>query len=137
MEAGTADFSLIMVDINFLKRMNDTHGHERGNDYLKNGSDLICRTFGQETAYRIGGDEFAVVLEGDAQRDVHRRIDEFKRAVGDFEKAEGLEPWQRVSAAVGMTTYEAGRDRCAEDVLRRADEAMYANKIAMKAQRTD
>lgn len=45
---GTADFALVMVDVNFLKRVNDTYGHEKGNEYLKNASDLIGRTFGRE-----------------------------------------------------------------------------------------
>ena len=48
-----------------------------------------------------------------------------------------LQPWQRVSAAVGVAQYDGARDKCAEDVLKRADAAMYQDKLAMKAQRRD
>ena len=134
---GTADFALVMVDVNFLKRVNDTYGHEKGNEYLKNASDLIGRTFGRENTYRTGGDEFVVVAEGDARNGVERRIEDFKAAVTRYQANDALKPWQKVSAAIGIADYEPDRDSCTENVLKRADAAMYQNKLAMKAQRTD
>lgn len=134
---GTADFAIVMVDVNFLKRVNDTYGHEKGNEYLKNTSDLIGRTFGRENTYRTGGDEFVVVAEGDARNGVERRIEDFKAAVTRYQANDALKPWQKVSAAIGIADYEPGRDSRTEDVLKRADAAMYQNKLAMKAQRTD
>ena len=134
---GTADFSLVMVDVNFLKRVNDTYGHDHGNEYLKNASDLIGRAFGRETVYRTGGDEFVVILEGEVQRRADDMIRTFRKGVEQYGKAPGLQPWQRVSAAVGIAAWDPERDTCAEDVLKRADEAMYQNKVAMKAERRD
>ena len=52
---GTADFALVMVDVNFLKRVNDTYGHEKGNEYLKNASDLIVRRGGGGRRPQRGG----------------------------------------------------------------------------------
>ena len=134
---GTADFSILMVDVNYLKRMNDTHGHEKGNEYLKNAADLIGDVFGRDYVYRTGGDEFVIVMDGKAQYHADDRILEFKRAVAQYETKPNLQPWQRVSAAIGIAKYESGRDMCTEDVLKRADAAMYQNKLAMKAERKD
>lgn len=134
---GTADFALLMVDVNFLKRMNDTHGHEKGNEYLKNASKLISYIFGEDRVYRIGGDEFVVILEGEARQKAEGMIAQFKGAVAQCQSTPDLQPWQRVSAAIGMASWEKGRDGCAEDVLKRADTAMYQDKLAMKAQRRD
>ena len=136
-DAGDADFSIVMIDINFLKRMNDTYGHEQGNLYLQHAADLIRKAFGEEHVYRIGGDEFAVILEGRAQEGVEERIRMFREEAAKTQADDSLQPWEKVSAAAGIAKYEKGRDASTEEVLRRADEAMYRDKIAMKAVRTD
>ena len=135
--SGEADFSILMVDVNFLKRMNDTHGHEKGNEYLKNAAALIARVFGEKHLYRTGGDELVGVFDGEEQGTVQQRILEFKGEVASLQSQPELQPWQRVSAAVGVAAYDAARDRSAEDVLKRADAAMYQDKLAMKAERRD
>jgi len=134
---GTADFSILMIDVNFLKRMNDTYGHEKGNEYLKNASNLIGFVFGGESTYRTGGDEFVVVLENENQRKAEKMIRQFKGSVSELQSVPDLEPWQRVSAAVGIAAYDKGVDTCTEDVLKRADAEMYRDKVAMKAERRD
>lgn len=134
---GTADFSILMADVNFLKRMNDTYGHDRGNEYLKNAVDLIGRVFGTETVYRTGGDEFVVVMDGEEQRKAEDLISQFKAGVAWCQADPDLQPWQRVSAAIGIAAYDKSMDTCTEDVLKRADAAMYQDKVAMKAERRD
>ena len=136
-DAGNADFSLLMIDINYLKRVNDTYGHEQGNLYLQGAAELIRKVFGDAYVYRIGGDEFVVILEGKAQDGAEERIRAFRDEIARLQADDSLKPWEKVSAAVGLAKYEKGRDASAEEVLRRADEAMYREKIAMKAQRTD
>ena len=136
-QAGSADFAILMADINNLKQVNDTCGHEKGNEYLKNAATLLCSVFGHENVFRVGGDEFAVVLEGEERygAEVLRRW--FSDAVERRRSDENLPPWRRISAAIGLAVYEPGRDTCAEDVLKRADAGMYENKQAMKAVRQD
>ena len=134
---GEADFSLLMIDINYLKRVNDTYGHEQGNIYLYGAAELIKKVFGEEHTYRIGGDEFVVILEGKAQEGAEERIRAFLDETERLQADDSLQPWEKVSAAVGMAKYEKGRDASTEEVLRRADEAMYHQKIAMKAVRTE
>ena len=136
-DEGNADFSILMIDINYLKRINDTYGHEQGNLYLQGAANLIRDVFGEEYTYRIGGDEFVVILEGKAQEGAEQRIREFKDRIARLQEDDSLQPWEKISAAAGLAKYEKGRDASTEEVLRRADEAMYREKIAMKAVRTD
>lgn len=101
-DAGDADFSIVMIDINFLKRMNDTYGHEQGNLYLQHAADLIRKAFGEEHVYRIGGDEFAVILEGRAQEGAEERIRMFREEAAKTQADDSLQPWEKVSAAANV-----------------------------------
>lgn len=137
MEAGEADYSILMIDVNFLKKMNDVYGHEQGNLYLQGAADLIRKIFGDKYTYRIGGDEFVVILEGKAQEGIEEKIKAFKDEIARLQADDSLKPWEKISAAVGIAKYEKGTHREPEEVLRKADEAMYADKAAMKAERKD
>ena len=136
MEAGNADFAILMIDVNFLKKMNDVYGHEQGNLYLQGAADLIRRCFGDDHLYRIGGDEFVIILEGKAQEGIEEKIRAFKDEMKRLKENDSLQPWEKVSAAVGLARYEKGEYHEMEEVLRKADKAMYADKLAMKAVRT-
>ena len=136
-EAGNADFSTLMIDVNYLKKVNDVYGHEQGNAYLQNAANLIQRHFGNEEVYRIGGDEFAMLLEGGAQEGIEEKIKAFKKEMARIKADESLQPWEKPSAAVGLAKYIPGEHDVPDAVLRRADEYMYADKVAMKAVRTD
>ena len=134
---GEAEFFIAMVDVNFLKRVNDTYGHERGNEYLINACRLICSVFGEEHVYRIGGDEFVVVIEGEKVSLCKYFIKQFAVEMERKSSNQSLEAWEKISAAIGTATYQKGEDKFADEVFRRADKKMYANKLAMKAARTD
>ena len=128
----TARFGIVMVDLNFLKVINDKYGHDKGNEYIVGSCNLICETYVHSPVYRIGGDEFVVVLEG--QDYDHREVllKQVKGAFKDALHASGLSPWNRYSAAIGMAIYQAGDD--VESVFNRADHAMYEAKAIMKAE---
>ena len=136
-EAGTADFSTLMIDVNYLKKVNDVYGHEQGNTYLQNAVNLIRKHFGNEGVYRIGGDEFAMLLEGKDQEGIEAKIKAFKEEMAQIKADESLQPWEKPSAAVGLAKYIQGEHDMPDAVLRQADEYMYADKVAMKAVRTD
>ena len=135
--AGDANFCIVMVDVNFLKKINDTYGHEHGNVYLINACKLICSVFGVENVYRVGGDEFVVVLEGDKVALCKYFVEQFKSEMLRKNANLLLEDWEKVSAAVGVGFYDSKTDKNCEEVFERADKAMYENKLAMKAARTD
>ena len=134
---GTAAFGVIMIDLNYLKRVNDTYGHERGNIYLKECCAMVCSVFDHSPVFRVGGDEFVVVIE---QSDLENRDALLARFQDEMKKradSKLLEPWEKVSTAVGVAVYDPAVDKNGDDVFKRADKAMYANKLAMKAVRTD
>lgn len=136
-KAGTADFSTLMIDVNYLKKVNDVYGHEQGNAYLQGAANLIRKHFGDEGIYRIGGDEFAMLLEGKAQEGIEEKISAFKEEMARLQADESLQPWEKPSAAVGLAKYKKDEHDLPDAVLREADELMYADKVAMKAVRTD
>lgn len=134
---GTANFAIVMIDVNYLKRVNDTYGHERGNEYLINACKLACDIFGAENVYRIGGDEFVAVLVGDDAGRYKALVRKINAIVTTLRFNDELEPWEKVSAAVGSSLYRAGVDKTCDEVFKRADAQMYKNKLAMKALRAD
>lgn len=134
---GSAKFCIVMVDVNFLKKINDTYGHEQGNIYLMNAVKLICAIFGADNVYRVGGDEFVVILTDMMAPLGKYFVTEFDFEMKQKNSNEALQPWEKISAAVGIAIYDAEVDKTAEDVFKRADTLMYANKLAMKAARTD
>ena len=135
--AGVANFCIIMIDVNFLKKINDTFGHERGNEYLINACNLACDVFGKDNVYRVGGDEFVVIFDGDKISICDDKVTYLRAMIEKFRADESLQAWEKVSAAVGVAYYQAGVDKTVEEVFKRADSDMYKNKLAMKAVRKD
>lgn len=129
-DEGKAEFAILMADMNNLKLINDKYGHEKGNVYIVGGCQMICEIYDHSPVYRVGGDEFVVVLRG---RDYERRnelLKTLKEKVWSSMNDESLSPWERYSVAAGMSEYEDGDD--VDSVLRRADQAMYKEKIRIK-----
>ena len=60
----TKEFSVVVCDVNGLKQINDTYGHKAGDDYIRAASKMICEIFQHSPVFRIGGDEFVVLLTG-------------------------------------------------------------------------
>lgn len=132
MASGDKEFALLMVDMNDLKIINDLYGHERGDEYLRAGCSLICRVFSHSPVFRVGGDEFVVILR-DAD---YGRRDELVALLERLmeQSTSETDPWRRVSMAKGLGVC-GPQDNAPEEVLHRADEAMYANKRKMKGER--
>lgn len=126
---GNTKFGFAVVDVNFLKSINDRYGHECGNLAIKECCDLICLVFSHSPVFRIGGDEFVVILENEDYEQVEKLAAEFNR----LQKREKKEPWKRVSAAIVYALYDETKDKSVENVFSRADKAMYARKHKMKA----
>lgn len=128
-------FGIVMIDLNFLKKLNDTYGHERGNEAIMRLCEIASLTFGNSSLYRIGGDEFVVILRGEDYRNCVPLLGRLGDLLAEIAADESLQPWERVSAAVGFAEFDKSRDTCVLDVFRRADQLMYENKKRMKAVR--
>lgn len=132
-----AQFAIVMIDVNFLKRVNDTYGHEAGDAYLINAGKLICSIFGEEHVYRVGGDEFVAVFDGEDVARCDTLVRKLRGMINKFRDDDTLKAWEKISAAIGVAYYNELSDKTAEEVFKRADADMYKNKLAMKATRRD
>ncbi|WP_029674979.1 GGDEF domain-containing protein [Butyrivibrio sp. VCB2006] len=132
---GKARFGIIMADLNNLKKINDNYGHEHGNDYIFGACHQICLIFDHSPVFRIGGDEFVVLLENKDYENRKELISQMKSAFELSSKDESKEPWGRYSTAIGVAIYDSASDKCMNDVFKRADENMYKDKVASKMAR--
>ena len=131
---GIAEFAIVMVDLNHLKRINDTYGHKCGDQYITGACGIICDIYKHAPVFRVGGDEFVVVLMGESYEERDALLDE---AIEKFRETacKDAEPWQKYSAALGMAVYINEDNETVDEVFSRADENMYVQKMMMKANR--
>ncbi len=125
------EFAIGVFDCDNLKMINDTYGHDKGDKYLISASRLICRVFKHSPVFRIGGDEFAVILQNDDYRNREDLIREFKEA-GKEVNGTAQNKWEQVNVAMGLAVYAPHSDPFVIDVARRADQRMYENKRLSK-----
>ena len=129
---GRKDFCIAMIDLNFLKVINDNFGHERGDAAIKKLCSVICNVFKNSHVFRIGGDEFVVIMENDDYKQGEGLVQVFNTEITGLYSDNTLDPWEKVSAAIGYAFFEDS-DESVSDVFRRADKNMYEHKKAMKA----
>ena len=125
-------FGIAMIDLNDLKVINDEYGHESGNVALVKLSTIICGIFAHSPVYRVGGDEFVVILRGSDYRRSDELIAEFNQKIENLSKDTELTLAERASAAIGYSKYDLATDDDVESVFKRADDAMYCRKREMK-----
>ena len=113
-----AQFSVVLVDMNGLKDINDRFGHDQGDRAIRSVVFVLKKVFSEAKIYRIGGDEFIVIPEGRNQDLVHRLV-EF-----DME----FEQRADVSVSKGYAVFDYQKDKDFHDVFLRADSAMYEDK---------
>ncbi len=125
------DFGVVVLDINYLKETNDKYGHDAGNKLIVSAARMISCIFRRSPVFRIGGDEFVVILKN---RDLDDREELFARfdaeCSGEFVSLENEKI--PVSIAKGFARYDSKQDTCFIDVFNKADDAMYDNKRKIK-----
>jgi len=131
--AGTADFAVVMGDLNYLKRINDSYGHDKGNVYIKGMYAMLAETFTESPIFRIGGDEFVVIVQDRELERCEALVEGLRDRMKKTMRDGNLEPWERISTAFGIGRYAAGDD--VEAVFKKADIAMYEEKKRMHAER--
>ena len=126
----TANFGVVIFDLNQLKKTNDTYGHDVGDKLIVTAAKLISDIFKKSPVFRIGGDEFLAVLR-------HRDLEDCEKLFAQFDvecakariKGNGE---KTISIARGFALFESDKDFCFNDVFKRADNAMYENKRKIK-----
>lgn len=124
-------FAIGVFDCDNLKTINDRYGHEKGDVYLRTACRLICRVFQHSPVFRIGGDEFSVVLQNEDLQNRDELTQQFCDAMVEI-SASAENEWDQVHVSMGIAVYDAQTDHGVNDVLRRADELMYENKRIRK-----
>ena len=129
---GGVSFGVIVLDINYLKKINDTYGHIYGNELIITASRIICDIFKRSPVFRIGGDEFLVILQ-------NRDLADKEHLFANFDSACAMTYVDKdnvrfpVSIAKGFSEFDPDKDTHFSEVFERADSEMYKNKRIMKA----
>ena len=134
-EGENTGIGLAIVDLNYLKKINDTYGHDKGNAAILKLCRIICTVFEHSPVYRIGGDEFAIILRGSDLENYDQLEKRFYEKLAELSSDDTLEPWEKVSAAIGAA-FRDGNESI-DSLFRRADHIMYEHKKEMKAERSD
>ena len=137
-EKGNIEYSFVImsIDLNNLKKVNDTKGHEAGDRFIKNAADILRSSVGTEgEAYRVGGDEFLALIFGkEPEKTYFEVIEKLNRKVSDFNRDNpGAIP---LSFAYGHAICKADQNYSIHDSERIADQEMYRCKKEMKAFRS-
>ncbi len=121
--------SLVMIDLDYFKQINDTHGHRVGDEVLTTVGAILkdnLRTY--DTAYRYGGEELALILPETAEKDARALVERVRKNVKGhpFHGLDGKVFYVTLSA--GVARFDRQRMSGPEDLLTRADAALYQAK---------
>ena len=115
--------SLLLFDLDHFKAVNDRHGHAKGDEVLQGVAQIVrLRIRVTDSMYRIGGEEFVVLLEGQDIQQASRLAEQLRTLIEVNELVSDPD----VTVSIGVAEFEAGES--AGDWLRRADDAMYQAK---------
>ena len=126
-EGKAEDFAIVVCDVNGLKYINDTFGHKAGDEYIRQAFMMICDIFQHSPVYRIGGDEFTVILSGRDYAVREKLIKELHDRSVSHIGSKG------VVISGGISEYQPGIDTSFHNVFTRADELMYEEKQLLKS----
>ncbi len=117
-------FAVVICDVNGLKEINDTLGHKAGDQLIQRAASIISNIFHHSQVFRIGGDEFTVILQDGYVDELDGMMEEMAKS-NAYNSVMG-----NVVIACGMSLYDG--DDSVLPVFERADAAMYENKKALK-----
>ena len=125
---GTLDgkLAVLVCDINGLKHVNDTKGHAAGDQLIKDASNLLCEHFDHGAVFRVGGDEFTIILQDKGFETMNEDLDAINRVIEDNITKEG------VVVSIGYSVLQDS-DKQIHDAFERADQMMYERKKELKA----
>lgn len=122
------EFAIVVFDVNDLKKVNDFYGHDAGDRHILSAKKLICDVFKHSPVYRIGGDEFTVILTGTDYENGIELLQTFDRQI-EYNLQNGL-----TVVSTGYARFDPQNDTSYSDVFKRADEKMYQRKRYLKGE---
>ena len=122
---ATKPMTLIYMDLDRFKEINDNFGHKRGDEILKKTATFISEIFPDGIAARLGGDEFTVIMEKQiTEKEVQKRCEELNKKICTLIRASDLQ----ISISYGISATDGSRNT--DELLREADKRMYEHKRA-------
>lgn len=119
-------FSLVVFDLNDLKNINDTYGHDAGDKYITDSCKLISDSFPGADIYRYGGDEFVIFIQGELYETRFERLKEFNSQIEKNIDTNGP------VIACGISDFIKEKDNTLRNVFTRGDDRMYGRKRRLK-----
>ena len=127
-ERNKRPLGIMMLDIDFFKKVNDTYGHDAGDALLRSvGAFLQEHARGGDIACRYGGEEFTVILPGATMEIVHERAEQIRSGVKQLKIRHGANTLEKITLSVGIAVFPEHGTRV-NDVLQCADGALYRAK---------
>lgn len=121
-------YAIVVFDMNNLKKVNDKLGHKEGDDIIKAAGSIICKKFSHSPVFRIGGDEFVAIVDGEDYETCAKKVEEFCEEMAESAKTGDI---TELSVACGAAFYPAEAADF-DSTFNLADERMYKNKIKLK-----
>jgi diguanylate cyclase (GGDEF)-like protein len=121
-------FSIVLIDIDYFKNINDTYGHLCGDYVLKEFANILQKhTRETDIIARYGGEEFAVVLNNTALENAHKYIQKISDVIQDY-VFDYLGTQIKLTFSAGVSLYEVNKYNTSADFLGKIDEALYQSK---------
>jgi diguanylate cyclase len=125
-EKNNLHFSLVILDLDDFKKLNDTYGHQAGDEVLRIFARILQKNMRQEdSAFRYGGEEFAIIASGDKAENIKLFVDRIRKQVKDhtiiFEK-------KQISFTFSAGISSVSKSSSQEDLINSADQALYHAK---------
>ncbi|MBQ6815215.1 MAG: EAL domain-containing protein [Lachnospiraceae bacterium] len=118
---------MMFIDIDNFKRVNDTYGHSEGDKLLCSVSNLLTTIMEDQRVYRIGGDEFIVMVDGSvAEGDLIEKVETILDTLHDMDFRKDI--LSLISLSIGIV-FEQNNSQMLDEVLNKCDSAMYQAKI--------
>ena len=125
------DFAVAVFDLNGLKHINDTMGHDAGDVYIVNACNTIKQFFNEEHLYRFGGDEFVVILFEEEFKIRNKLMEDFESYI---DRCVGTD---KPIISSGMSRFKKKEDNTYHAVFYRADKIMYCRKDILKEKQSN
>lgn len=130
--------SVICADVDGLKSINDNYGHEEGDNAIVQSTHAIKASFPEDSlCVRTGGDEFTIIAAFNSESEVHRAIDSVAERIAEYNETSGKPYKVGCSCGFCMADTDIEPDIGLDVIKKKADMAMYSEKLRRKSVRTD
>lgn len=132
-EIPTKSLTAISLDVNYLKKTNDSLGHQAGDKLIKTLAQIVSETFEIDNCFRTGGDEFYVLLNGITESKLKTLCTKMDESI----KRANKEEKDGITYSISYGYYQGDGLMGKKEIIELADQEMYAMKKALHAERKD